>query len=226
MSAVAGYIRCSTSKQMDLGMSLEAQTARILQSHPSARLFVDGGVSAKSQLADRPEGALLLASVEARETKTVCCVKLDRIFRSCQQALATIERWNVMGVNLVVLDLGGDTIDTKTAIGKFFITVMAGAAELERNMCAERTKATMAYLRESNPDGWTSRKSGKFVEQFGNPLRYGQGETLGWVQRLHAQGMTHADIADLMNHDPEAPRPVRGDRWSARAVASMLWRAK
>ncbi len=42
------------------------------------------------------------------------------------------------GVSLHILNLGGSTIDTSTPSGKFFITVMAGAAELERNLIRER----------------------------------------------------------------------------------------
>ncbi len=51
-----------------------------------------------------------------------------------------------MGLHLP--DLGGSAIDTSSAIGKFFLTVMAGAAELERNQISERTSAVLQHKAE------------------------------------------------------------------------------
>ncbi len=38
--------------------------------------------------------------------------------------------WDKTGVALHLLDMGGQTVDTGSAMGRFFMTVMAGAAEL------------------------------------------------------------------------------------------------
>ena len=42
------------------------------------------------------------------------------------------------GVSLVVLNMGGDVVDTATAIGKLLITVLAGIAEFEADLIKER----------------------------------------------------------------------------------------
>ncbi len=39
---------------------------------------------------------------------------------------------------LVVLNLGGDVVDTSTAIGKLLITVLTGIAEFEADLIKER----------------------------------------------------------------------------------------
>jgi DNA invertase Pin-like site-specific DNA recombinase len=44
-----------------------------------------------------------------------------------------------------LLDLGGQAVDTSSAMGRFFLTVMAGAAEMERNQTRERTAAAMRF---------------------------------------------------------------------------------
>ncbi|WP_370568854.1 recombinase family protein [Fictibacillus sp. 7GRE50] len=44
--------------------------------------------------------------------------KLDRFARSSKDAITTIELLNDKDVSLIVLNMGGDRIDTSTAIGK------------------------------------------------------------------------------------------------------------
>ena len=63
-----GYVRVSTDKQADFGVSLEAQTAKIramavVQGAVLVDVLIDAGESAKSL--DRPGIARLLAFVDA-----------------------------------------------------------------------------------------------------------------------------------------------------------------
>ncbi|WP_346655054.1 recombinase family protein [Bacillus sp. SYJ] len=64
--------------------------------------------------------------------------KLDRFVRSTKDALNTIEYIDSKGVSLIVLNLGGDKIDTSTEIGKLLITVLSGIAEFEADIIKER----------------------------------------------------------------------------------------
>ena len=69
-----GYVRVSTDKQADHGVSLEAQEAKIramavVQGADTIELIVDGGESAKNL--DRPGMERLLALVEERKVDTV-----------------------------------------------------------------------------------------------------------------------------------------------------------
>jgi len=45
--------------------------------------------------------------------------------------------------------MGGQTIDTTTAMGRFFMNTMAGFAELERNLISERTATALNYKKNS-----------------------------------------------------------------------------
>ncbi|PEX84079.1 recombinase family protein [Bacillus cereus] len=85
---------------------------------------------------DREQFNLLLETVQ--EGDTIIVTKLDRFARSTKDALNTIEYLNSKSVSLIVLNMGGDKIDTSTAIGKLMITVLSGIAEFEADMIKER----------------------------------------------------------------------------------------
>ena len=77
-----GYVRVSTDKQADHGVSLEGQAAKIramavVQGAEIIELIVDGGESAKSM--NRPGLRQVLALVEARKVDAVIVAKLDRL---------------------------------------------------------------------------------------------------------------------------------------------------
>ncbi|MGE7630494.1 recombinase family protein [Bacillus cereus] len=66
------------------------------------------------------------------------CTRTDRFARSTKDALNTIEYLNSKEVALIVLNMGGDKIDTSTAIGKLMITILSGIAEFEADIIKER----------------------------------------------------------------------------------------
>lgn len=147
-----GYTRVSTEEQAHEGLSLEAQAERIrayckAQGLKLVELLSDEGISAGKPLAARPAGSQLLATLEAGQAQAVVAVKLDRLFRDAVDCLSTVRAWNERGIALHLLDLGGSAFNSASALGRFFLTVMAGAAEMERNLIAERTKIALAYKR-------------------------------------------------------------------------------
>jgi DNA invertase Pin-like site-specific DNA recombinase len=54
------------------------------------------------------------------------------------------------GAGLRVLNLGGETIDTKSAAGKLILTIFAGFAQFEREMMLERQREGIAKARAEN----------------------------------------------------------------------------
>jgi len=146
------YCRVSTAEQAREGISLEAQeeTARAyckLRGLEVADVIVDAGVSAFKALAKREGGAQLISAIERREVGAIVSYKLDRLFRSAVDCLSTVEGWDRSDVAFHLIDYAGQAVDTSTAAGKFFITLMAGVAEMERNLAAERTAAALAHKR-------------------------------------------------------------------------------
>jgi len=144
-----GYIRCSTHEQADSGLGLEAQAERIrayakLKGLEHVEIITDAAVSGGKPLTSREGGQRLLAAIHKRRADAVIVLKLDRGFRNATDCLSTVEQWDRSGIALHVVDLGGNAIDTTSAAGRFMLVVLAGAAEMERNLTRERTRSAMA----------------------------------------------------------------------------------
>lgn len=148
-----GYIRVSRDSQVESGLSLESQESTI-RSYCSfsglelVEVLREEGVSAGINLEDRPEGQRLVRMTQNGQIQHVVSTRLDRLFRRAVDCLQRVESWTNQGVQLHLLDLGGNVIKTGTASGKMFLTMTAGFAEMERDMMRERIQAAMAVKRE------------------------------------------------------------------------------
>jgi DNA invertase Pin-like site-specific DNA recombinase len=217
-----GYARVSSQEQIS-GTSLDSQVSTItayasMRGISLAGVFVDAGVSGGKPLSERPEGARLLASLEPGDAVVTC--KLDRAFRSASDCLMNVERWEKTGVGLHILNLGGQTIDTSTPTGKFFITVMAGAAELERNLinerCSEGRKARRAEGKRIGeiPFGYEVAQDGKTLVANAT-----EQEVITTCNQLRARGLTiRAIVAELRAQGIHG----RGANWSTSQVHRIL----
>jgi putative DNA-invertase from lambdoid prophage Rac len=138
---VFGYVRVSTAEQAKEGLSLETQQRQIegwaaVKGWDVATVFIEAGVSGSVPLADRPEGKHLLERL--RPGDVVITPKLDRMFRSAADALATLEAIKEQGVSLHMIDLGGDV--TGNGISKLVFTILSAVAENERDRIRERIR--------------------------------------------------------------------------------------
>ena len=68
----------------------------MMKGWPVLGFFVETGVSGSIPLADRPEGARLIAAVSKGDA--IISPKLDRMFRSASDALATLEELKGEGI--------------------------------------------------------------------------------------------------------------------------------
>lgn len=136
MAKLIGYARVSTREQ-----DSDRQQVDILAAGVRADdLYIDNGVSGGK--ASRPEFDKALAALQAGDTLVV--TTLDRLGRSTQNMLALAAKLQADGVNLRVLNLGGDAIDTSKPMGKLMFTVMAGLAEMELAIKTERIRDSNA----------------------------------------------------------------------------------
>lgn len=228
-TGAALYIRVSTEEQAREGVSLDAQEARLrayaaLQGFGHVQVYRDEGVSASKPLSERPAGAALLAALAEGTVGHVVALKLDRLFRDTVDCLGTVRQWDRTGIAMHLVDLGGQSVHTGSALGRFFLTAMAGIAELERNLISERTSAALRH------------KIGKGERVGGPPFGYAAiGDGTGWVpvpeeQRVIAQilcmsmeGVTYAAIADRMNAEGRSTKS-RAGRWHATSVRRVILR--
>ena len=77
-----------------------------------------------------------------KKVEAVIVYKLDRMFRSTIDALETtkmFDKWDVAFHSIQ------ETLDTQSAMGRFFFTLTAALAEMERGIIGERTKAALTH---------------------------------------------------------------------------------
>ncbi len=150
MEKAVCYVRVSTEEQARDGVSLAAQEERLaaycrMTGLEIVEVIREEGVSAGKPLATRPGGERLLQLVARKKVKHVVALKLDRLFRDAEDALHQTKAWDKAGIALHLVDMGGQTLNTATAMGRFFLNMMAAFAELERNLIAERTATALAH---------------------------------------------------------------------------------
>ena len=153
MSAVA-YVRVSSRRQAEEGVSIEAQISAVKQyailrnlELSDEDIFIDDGVSASTHLFSRPQGQKMHRVIYEQGVKHIISAKMDRLFREVQDMLSTIDEMDRIGVSMHVIEYNGTMIDTSSATGRFFITVIGCMSELERGLISERTKTAMAHMK-------------------------------------------------------------------------------
>jgi DNA invertase Pin-like site-specific DNA recombinase len=145
-----GYARVSSIRQVQEGDSLEHQRRAIegtalAQGYALAGIFTEAGVSASIPIAQRPQGAALLAAMQPGDIVVV--TKLNRAFRSARDALTTLEYLRSRSIGLHSVDLGGDVTDA--AISKLVFGIMSNVDEFIRDGIAERVAEAKADQRAS-----------------------------------------------------------------------------
>jgi site-specific DNA recombinase len=130
------------------------------------------------------------------------------------------------GMTLHIFDLGGNAIDTGSAAGRFMLTVIAAAAELERNRLRERTRDAMFVLRQQNRRISARIPFGFDLAPDGRALVQNQAEqaAIATIVRRRASGETFCAIAAALDADGIKPRMAT--RWSAASVRLIAKRAE
>ena len=129
-------------------VSTDAQDARLqrdaLEAAGCAREFEEK-VSTRKVAADRPGLAAVLDYLRPGDTLVVW--KLDRLGRSVKEVLTVADDLHERGIGLRILTGKLSGSYTPSGEGKFFFTMMAAFAELERDLIDERTMAGLAAAR-------------------------------------------------------------------------------
>lgn len=148
---LVGYARVSTEEQAEEGHSLEAQHEAIVRwakamGHDVREVVGDRGVSGSVAPVDRPAFRSALEAMDGCGFDGIVAVALDRFSRSTKDVLELIERARKRGWKVISLR---EPLDVETAIGRLFVTFLAGLAQFERELIGERTAAGLGVLRRA-----------------------------------------------------------------------------
>jgi site-specific DNA recombinase len=223
MTAV-GYVRVSTEDQAKEGVSLENQKSKImaycqLKDLELREVIEDAGISAKNLR--RPGVQRVLRLARKKEIDAVVVYKLDRIFRSTVDALETTKAFDKWGVSFHSIE---ETLDTRSAMGRFFFTLTAALAEMERRLIGERTKAALAHKRSKSektggdiPYGFDLTPHGLLTQNTD------QQKVIRLIRKLHGQGFSLRGICSELER--EGHQTKRGNvRWHPETIAHILKR--
>ena len=178
-----GYIRVSTQEQANEGVSLDNQEYKIkaysdLKDLDLVEIIKDKAKSGKDL--NRAGIQRIIKLAKNKEIDAVVVYKLDRLNRKTRDLLFLVE--DIFNKNDIAFYSLNENIDTTTAQGKFFLTIMGAMAQMERDLIAERTSDALQELKrqkrrlgspEKVPYGFRQRKRKKATM---NDLRINQKE--------------------------------------------------
>jgi DNA invertase Pin-like site-specific DNA recombinase len=137
------YARVSTNDQTNWNQLLALRDLAERNGHEIVAEYTDHGVSGVASKKDGREKMLLDA--KAKKFSVLYCVSIDRISRSVKNLLEVVEELNSLEITLI---FQRENIDTKTAMGQFFLTVLASIAQLERETMISRIHAGIARAKQ------------------------------------------------------------------------------
>jgi len=229
---VNGYVRVSSAKQAKDGLSLKMQGERI-SAYCQAKglelnaIYLDDGVSAKS-IHLRHGFKAALDEVYSGKVTGLIVFKLDRAFRSTGDSIATAEKLNKLGRDFISVS---ESIDTTSAVGKLFFTMMSAFAQFERDVTSERTLAVMSDKQDRSektgghcPFGYrvieSSRSDGKVLKTL-EPDSTEQ-RVIARIHELKTNGHSFRSIAQELNREGYQTRT--GSAWDHSTVRKIVGR--
>jgi site-specific DNA recombinase len=220
MKKAIGYVRVSTEDQAKEGVSLDNQRRKIelyseMNDLQLVEIISDEGISGKNL--NRPGVRRVLEIAQKKETDCIIIYKLDRMFRNTVDALNTSQMLDRQGIALHSIN---ERLDTKSAIGKFFFSLMASLAEMERNIISERTVDALACKKAKGervgeiPLGYDN-VSGQLVENVKEQA------IINCILDLRVDGLSYRAIADRLT--AESIETKKGlDRWNYQTVRNII----
>jgi site-specific DNA recombinase len=217
------YLRVSTEKQADEGVSLDAQRAKVLA---YAQLYdlelvdvvVDAGESAGSL--ERPGLRRALKALKRGEAAALLVVKLDRLTRSVRDLGLLIEQH--FGTKGAVLLSVSEQIDTRSAAGRLVLNVLTAVGQWEKEAIAERTSAALQHKSQAGefvggapPYGMRLAADGVHLEA--DPAEHA---VIARTAELRRAGLSLRDVAAELAAEGKLSRS--GRPFAAAQIARML----
>jgi site-specific DNA recombinase len=218
-----GYIRVSTDEQAREGISLESQKVKIaayctLNDLGLTEIIEDAGRSGKDL--NREGIQCLIGEIKARRADAIVVYKLDRLSRRVRDTLSLLE---LIEKKSVAFHSITERIDTKSAMGKFFLNIMASMNQWERDTISERTRDALS-VKIARHERVGSVRYGYTLGNDKKTLieKPEEQEAIRLIKNLQGKGYSLRTICKELTG--KGYRPL-GKQWYAKTVMNILRRA-
>lgn len=218
---VAIYARVSTMNQAEEGYSIDGQIDS-LEKYCEAmgwdvyNKYIDAGFSGGSL--KRPEMTNLINDVKKGLFDTVLVYKLDRLSRDVRDTLYLIK--DVFNINKIDFVSIQENIDTSSAMGTLFLTLLSAIAEFEREQIKERMQlGKLGRAKSGKSMQWAKTSYGyDYIKETGtlsvNPY---QALIVRKMFEWYLSGMSITKLRDALNEQYGQDK-----EWSYRTVRVIL----
>lgn len=221
MTRAVAYLRVSTDKQAEHGVSLAAQRAKVeayasLYDLELVAVVEDAGASAKTL--DREGLRSALALLDSGEAEALIVAKLDRLTRSTRDLGTLLSGY--FGQRFALLSVG-EQVDTRSAGGRLVLNVLMSVAQWEREAISERVSTALQHKKARGervgaiPYGQRLAADGVHLEP--HP---GEQRVIAAVRELRAAGMSLRAIAAELGSRGFKTRTARP--FAAMQISRML----
>jgi DNA invertase Pin-like site-specific DNA recombinase len=211
------YVRVSTDKQAESGLSLEAQRARCIQYAALYDIDVVDIVADTQSAKDLERPGLNRVQEHLRNgtANAVLITDLDRLTRSVADGYALVQKWFSKTSDYVLLSVF-DHVDTRSPEGRLTLTIKLGVSQYEREKTAQRT---ITALKEKRAQlAATGESLGP------KPIEKLVPDVARLVLELKERGLSVRDISDDLNR--QRVPTARGGKWHPNSVQRLLQRLK
>lgn len=218
---VAIYARVSTTNQAEEGYSIDGQIDS-LEKYCEAmgwdvyNKYIDAGFSGGSL--KRPEMANLINDVKKGLFDTVLVYKLDRLSRNVRDTLYLIK--DVFNINKIDFVSIQENIDTSSAMGTLFLTLLSAIAEFEREQIKERMQlGKLGRAKAGKSMMWARTSYGYDYQKETGSLTINPAQSLvvKYIFERYLAGRSITKLRDDLNE--EYPKEIS---WNYRAVRGIL----
>lgn len=218
---VAIYARVSTTNQADEGYSIDGQIDS-LEKYCDAmgweiyNKYIDAGFSGGSL--KRPGMTSLINDIKNGLFDTVLVYKLDRLSRNVRDTLYLIKDvFNTNKINFVSIQ---ENIDTSSAMGTLFLTLLSAIAEFEREQIKERMQlGKLGRAKAGKSMMWAKTSYGyDYHKETGTvTINPAQALAVKFIFKSYLAGRSITKLRDDLNE--KFPKEIA---WNYRAVRNIL----
>jgi site-specific DNA recombinase len=213
------YVRVSTDLQAKEGFSIASQTQRLndfarSQGWNIVETFIDDGYSAKDL--NRPQIQKMMQGIKDRQFDVILVYKLDRLVRSVSdlhEILQLLDKYNCKFKSAT------EMFETTTAMGRFFITLVAAMASWEREQISERV---LLNMKKKHAEGQRNGGRTPYGYDYSDGELVINKEEAKWVKYIFDESEIKGAKAIAIALNKNGLRTKQDSLWSATTITLLL----